>query len=156
MKKDELKKVLKPVIEECLKELIFEKGVLSSIISEVQGAPAQVVTENKQVAKQSYQQNEQEFIRKKSAEAHNKLYEHKKKLMEAIGKQSYGGVNIFEGVEPIDAPKENKSAPSAVEVLDPHNTGGIDLTEIPGMNKWGSIMEGMRGRGSMLPKIKKI
>jgi len=144
MKKDELKKVLKPVIEECLKELIFEKGVLSSIISEVQGAPAQVVVrENKQTTTQSYQQNEQEFIRKKSAEAHNKLYEHKKKLMDAVGKQAYGGVNIFEGVQPIDEPPapSQRSTPSAIEVLDPGNTGGINLGNIPGMGKWGKILQ---------------
>lgn len=143
MKKEELKKVLKPVIEECLKELIFEKGVLSSIISEVQGAPAQIVRESKQPATQSYQQNEQEFIRKKSAEAHNKLYEHKKKLMDAVGKQAYGGVNIFEGVQPMDEPPvpSQRNAPSAIEVLDPGNTGGVNLGNIPGMGKWGKILQ---------------
>ena len=141
MKKEELKRVLKPVIEECIRELIFEKGVLSSIISEVQGASAPVISEARQPTK-SYQQNEQEFIKKKSVEAHNKLFEHKKKLMEAVGKNSYGGVNIFEGVTPIDeAPAENKKAPSAIEVLDPGNTGGISLGNIPGMNKWGSILK---------------
>ena len=141
MKKEELKKVLKPVIEECIKELIFEKGFLSSIISEVQGASAPVINETRQPTK-SYQQNEQEFIKKKSAEAHNKLFEHKKKLMEAVGKNGYNGVNIFEGVTPIEeAPAENKKAPSAIEVLDPGNTGGINLGNIPGMNKWGSILK---------------
>ena len=141
MKKEELKRVLKPVIEECIRELIFEKGVLSSIINEVQGVSAPVISETRQPTK-SYQQNEQEFIKKKSVEAHNKLFEHKKKLMEAVGKNSYGGVNIFEGVTPIDeAPAENKKAPSAIEVLDPGNTGGISLGNIPGMNKWGSILK---------------
>ena len=141
MKKEELKNVLKPIIQECIKELIFEKGFLSSIINEVQGASAPTIIEARQPTK-SYQQNEQEFIKKKSVEAHNKLFEHKKKLMEAVGKNSYGGVNIFEGVTPIDeAPAENKKAPSAIEVLDPGNTGGISLGNIPGMNKWGSILK---------------
>ena len=141
MKKEELKNVLKPIIQECIKELIFEKGFLSSIINEVQGASAPTIIEARQPTK-SYQQNEQEFIKKKSVEAHNKLFEHKKKLMEAVGKNSYGGVNIFEGVTPIDeAPAENKKAPSAIEVLDPGNTGGINLGNIPGMNKWGSILK---------------
>ena len=141
MKKEELKNVLKPIIQECIKELIFEKGFLSSIINEVQGVSAPFISETRQPTK-SYQQNEQEFIRKKSVEAHNKLFEHKKKLMEAVGKNSYGGVNIFEGVTPIDeAPAENKKAPSAIEVLDPGNTGGINLNNIPGMGKWGSILK---------------
>ena len=35
MKKSELKTILKPLIKECIKEVIFEDGVLSSLISEV-------------------------------------------------------------------------------------------------------------------------
>jgi hypothetical protein len=34
MNKNELKKVLKPLIKECIKEVIFEDGTLSSIIAE--------------------------------------------------------------------------------------------------------------------------
>ena len=35
MKKEELKKVLKPLIKECIKEVMFEDGTLSTIIAEV-------------------------------------------------------------------------------------------------------------------------
>ena len=35
MNKNELKKVLRPLIKECIKEVIFEEGTLSTIISEV-------------------------------------------------------------------------------------------------------------------------
>ena len=35
MKKTELKNILKPLIKECIKEVIFEEGTLSTIISEV-------------------------------------------------------------------------------------------------------------------------
>lgn len=35
MNKNELKKVLKPLIKECIKEVMFEDGTLSSIIAEV-------------------------------------------------------------------------------------------------------------------------
>ena len=34
MKRDELKKILKPLIKECIKEVIFEEGVLSTLVSE--------------------------------------------------------------------------------------------------------------------------
>ena len=40
---NKLKKVLKPLIKECIKEIIFEDGVLSSIIREAQGAPTKQV-----------------------------------------------------------------------------------------------------------------
>ena len=47
-----LKKVLKPLIKECIKEIIFEDGVLSSIIREAQGTPTkQVVKEEKPFTK---------------------------------------------------------------------------------------------------------
>ena len=36
MDKAELKKILRPLIKECVKEVIFEDGTLSTIISEVQ------------------------------------------------------------------------------------------------------------------------
>ena len=35
MKKLELKQALKPLIKECIKEIIFEEGILSSLITEV-------------------------------------------------------------------------------------------------------------------------
>jgi hypothetical protein len=35
MKKEELKKMLRPLIKECIREVIFEDGSLSTIISEV-------------------------------------------------------------------------------------------------------------------------
>ena len=44
MKRDQLKKALKPVIVECVREALYEEGVLSSIISEVvQGLGANVI-----------------------------------------------------------------------------------------------------------------
>ena len=38
MNKKELKTVLKPLIRECIKDVIFEEGILSSLISEVLSA----------------------------------------------------------------------------------------------------------------------
>ena len=34
MKSEELKQVLKPLVKQCIKEVIFEDGVLSGIITE--------------------------------------------------------------------------------------------------------------------------
>jgi hypothetical protein len=38
MKKEDLKKILKPIIQECIKEALLEEGVLSNIIKEVNKA----------------------------------------------------------------------------------------------------------------------
>ena len=35
MKKQELAKILKPLVKQCIKEVLFEEGVLSNVISEV-------------------------------------------------------------------------------------------------------------------------
>ena len=51
MKKSELRQVLKPLIKECIKEVIFEEGILSNIVSEVaQGLGGQRIVETKQPA----------------------------------------------------------------------------------------------------------
>ena len=49
MKKQELQKILKPLIEECIKEVIFEEGVLSNLIKEVAAGlgPQQTIVEAK-------------------------------------------------------------------------------------------------------------
>ena len=48
MKKDELKKILKPLIKECIKEVMFEQGTLSAIVSEVvQGLGGSVISESR-------------------------------------------------------------------------------------------------------------
>lgn len=48
MKKEDLKKILKPIIQECIKEALLEEGVLSNIIKEVNKANgAKLVQEGK-------------------------------------------------------------------------------------------------------------
>ena len=48
MNKTELKKILRPLIKECIKEVIFEEGTLSTIISEVvKGTSETLVQESK-------------------------------------------------------------------------------------------------------------
>lgn len=151
LKKEELKLVLKPVIEECVREMIAEKGFLSSIINEVYVAAGNrtIVKEQQQ---SSYEQKESEFIRQKAQKSNQAIIEHKKKLMDIVEKNSRGsinGVNVFEGVEPLKesapalAARHSEQAPSAIEVLDPTNSGGVNLNNIPGMNRWSSVLKGV-------------
>ncbi len=48
MKKSELKSIIKPIVEECVRDVLFKEGVLSSIVSEVMiGVTGQqTITEN--------------------------------------------------------------------------------------------------------------
>lgn len=103
MKKSELKEILKPIIKKYVKEsikaIIFEDGVLSQIIREVVAAnsatAAPMVTEQKREA---------EYISHKTGESRTKLQEEQKKMLDSIGRNSFNGVNLFEGTTPI--PKE--------------------------------------------------
>jgi len=100
MKKSELKKILKPLIKECIKEAIFEDGVLSSLISEVLVGTAKLnshepvsVTENLITEQRTAQEKQEEYK--------EKIRDTKKKMLNAIGKESYNGVNLFEGTDPL-------------------------------------------------------
>jgi hypothetical protein len=49
VKKNELKKLIKPVVKECIHEVLLESGLLTNIVSEVaQGMSQNVIVENKQ------------------------------------------------------------------------------------------------------------
>ena len=52
MKKDELKKLIKPIIKECISEMLLEEGLLKNVVSQVtegMTVSAPVVTEQKKV-----------------------------------------------------------------------------------------------------------
>ena len=127
MKTNELKKVLKPLIKQCIKEVIFEEGVLSGIISEVvKGVDtAPVIREQKQVSKP----------KPTNGVAKKKLEEQRKKMMEAIGRDAYNGVNVFEGVEP--APRESNSH-SPLANISPGDAG-VDISQLFNSN-WSKMI----------------
>ena len=120
MKREELKKILKPLIKECIKEVLFEEdGTLSHIISEVatglSSAPKQVVRE---VASPAIRREDQV----------KKLSERKRKLLDSIGREAYGGIDIFEGTTPISNPSQGHGALKDQNPNDP----GVDISKIFG------------------------
>ena len=96
MKKSDLKKIIK----ECVKEILFEEGVLSSLVAEVAVGITKaqgIVVETKQP-----QQNTAALQEAKEEEAEarrKKLLETKRKMLDAIGNQKMA--NVFEGTEPL-------------------------------------------------------
>ena len=127
MKKSQLKRVIKPIVEECLNEVLLEKGLLSSIISEVvkgiqplQQSPMQQrpqMQENKLMQQQRQELQEQKFEMMKAQ---------KRKLLDAAG----FGVDVFSGTEPIeeaaDPSNGQAGALSGVAPSDP----GVDIAGI--------------------------
>ena len=87
MKRSELKKIIKPLVLECINEvLLSEQGMLSN--------------------------------------------KHRKSLMDSLGKDSYGGINLFEGIEP--APAQRKPEHSAANPIGNVAPGdpGVDISGI--------------------------
>jgi len=103
MKQNELKKALKPLIKQCIKEVIFEEGVLSTIISEVVKSTANqsFLMENSEKAKESPPRRSGVEEGKRLEEKRSQLQETRKKMLDAIGHDSLNGINIFEGTEPL-------------------------------------------------------
>ncbi len=135
MKKNELKKILKPLIKECIKEVIFEEGALSTIISEVMKG----TSSSQQIVETKAQQPKQDFARqeKKLQEAK----ERKRKLLDSIGRDAYNGVNLFEGTTP--APASQESGRGALSGVDPRDPG-VDISSF--MGKSSLIWQKMAGK----------
>lgn len=135
MKKSELKKIIK----ECVKEVIFEDGTLSGIISEVvQGlGTANLVQEQRRPAVST----------EAEAQAQAKLNETRKHMRDAIGASSYEDVKqrfanpeMFEGTKPL---AESKGQGGALSGIDPGDAG-VDISNIPGFGKWGTVASATR------------
>jgi hypothetical protein len=120
MKKNELKKILKPLIKECIKEVIFEEGALSTIISEVMKGTSgsQKIVETRQ-PKQDFARQERKMQEAK---------ERKRKLLDSIGKDAYNGVNLFEGTTPTSAPASGQGQ-GPLDGVAP-NDPGVDISGI--------------------------
>ena len=126
MKKSELRQVLKPLIKECIKEVIFEEGVLSNIVSEVaQGLGGQTIIETKQQPAEPQRNYEEE-----NQIAQQKLQETRKRMLDAIGSESYNGVDLFAGTTPRVAPTESKKG-DPLSGIDPRDAG-VDINKIFG------------------------
>lgn len=136
MKKSELKTVLRPLIKECVKEVMFEDGILSGLISEViQGLGGQVLSENKTAQRQNVpeRQNNEEKSRQQQVakiKAMEQAAQTRKKMSEAVGKGAYGGVDLFEGTIPSSSPTETKQG-DPLAGLDP-NDAGVDISNLFG------------------------
>ena len=126
MKKADLKKAIKPLVKECIHEVLLEEGLLSNIVSEVAvGMQGNVIKEDSisrpQVTKNNTQQ-QSDFA--------NKLKEQKRRMLDAIGKDAYNGVDLFEGTSP--APAQQQQQPAGAVDLGSPNDSGVDISSLMG------------------------
>ena len=128
MKKADLKKLIKPIIKECMHEVIIESGVLSNIVSEVAKGMGNMIVEAKEPEQAPLQEAPQRNVNQEAIEIQKqRLAQKRQMLSKAVGDSAYA--NIFEGVEPMDAPAEGAAAASpmsGVSAKDP----GVDISGI--------------------------
>jgi hypothetical protein len=129
MKKSELRQVLKPLIKECIKEVIFEEGILSNIVSEVaQGLGGQTIVEAKKPAPPQRDYETENRVAKQ------KLQETRKRMLDAVGKDAYNGVDLFAGTTPSSTPADSKNG-DPLSGVNPTDSG-VDISQLfGGVNK---------------------
>ena len=137
MKRSELKKMIK----ECVKEVLFEEeGILSSVIAEVTLglAQAQNLLEEQKTAKITKEQKEKVSLRatEEDERARKQLLETKRKMLDAIGKETMQGV--FEGTEPLRGPTTPAHSPLAGR---DQSDAGIDISGLFSVagKKWNAL-----------------
>tara|TARA_A100001234_G_C12559028_1_gene356562 strand:- start:409 stop:870 length:462 start_codon:yes stop_codon:yes gene_type:complete len=146
MKKSELKQLIKPIVEECIKDALLTSGLLTSVISEVvAGVQKGLVTEQMKVPIQEEKKEQKNTI---SEDERQKIVQNKKKLLDAIGTSSYNGVDVFEGTKPLKkggSTSNSSGGYKAFEGVDPNDPGvNIDkLTKNLG-GVWKKLAEGKK------------
>ena len=130
MNKKELKAALKPLIKECIKEVMFEEGVLSSVIQEVvKGTSAQMVTEVER--KVAPARTQKERVRTGRPDPAQALQERKNKLLNAIGADAFNGIDIFEGTTPASQGRTVGEGKHMPDVLgDDPTDAGVDISNL--------------------------
>jgi hypothetical protein len=121
MKSAEFKKILKPLIKQTIKEVLFEEGILSNIVSEVaKGLSGDLVVETKT------KKNNNAELKRKELQYERSRQERIKRLNESTSFNS----NVFENTQPI--PTSNTHSPLAGTSAD---DSGINISEIQKLAK---------------------
>lgn len=156
MNKIELKNILKPLIKHCIKEVLLEEGILSTVISEVikgtqpkltntarykppvlhntTDAPTSDLHEQ-QARKQLIQQQRQDLLEEKE----RLLQEQKQKMFTATGL----GSDIFKGVQPLTLGGSLDETPVRGSLADvAPGDPGVDIAGIMalGGDKWKKLV----------------
>ena len=139
MKKSELKSIIK----ECVKEVLFEEGVLSNLVAEVAFGIAKAqapIVEAKQQAPQVNTAAMQEAREQEEETRRKKLLETKRKMLDAMGNSKMA--NVFEGTEPLKQGGSPSASPAHGPMAnrDP-NDAGVDISGLFSLagQKWNAL-----------------
>ena len=139
MKKSELKSIIK----ECVKEVLFEEGVLSNLVAEVAFGIAKAqapIVEAKQQTPQMNTAAIQEAREQEEEARRKKLLETKRKMLDAMGSSKMA--NVFEGTEPLKQGGSPSTSPAHGPMAnrDP-NDAGVDISGLFSLagQKWNAL-----------------
>jgi len=146
MKKTELKKILKPLVTECIKEVMFEDGVLSGIITEVARGMASSIAPPEPPPPPADPVMERMQRNAFDAAPPDRLADQKNKLMAAIGRDAYNGVDLFEGTTPAPA-QTGASQQASPMAHQPPSDPGVDISNLFGSvaPNWNAHMNTIKG-----------
>lgn len=138
MKKSELKNIIK----ECVKEILFDEGVLSNIVAEVAFGitkAQKTLVESTPVTQSNNLDNEESRIREQE-ERKKSILETKRKMLNAIGSSKLS--NVFEGTEPLkEGGQPGKVSPHGpMSGRDPRDAG-VDISGLFSLagQKWQNL-----------------
>lgn len=117
---------------------MFEEGVLSGIVAEVAGAlhrprvaESRPMHSETKIEDNNFKEMRQESVR----EQRTRMSATRQQLLEAVGRDAYNGVDLFEGTKPLSSPAP---APGASPATSGPLTGisaddkGVDITQLFG------------------------
>lgn len=144
MDRKELKNLIKPLVQECVqesvKEILLESGLLSKVITEVVKGISPILVEQKQ-EKETHKSKYEEILNKSEK---NKLSETRKHLLDSIGKTSYNGVNVFEGIsQTIPDEQPETSVANPMSGISAHDRG-VDIESLFDFNKAKILAQGKK------------
>ena len=132
MKKNELKQILKPMIKECVREALYEEGLLSNVVAEVvKGMKTAPLNESKTYAPPAPPTPSETEASEEAAAIRAKSRETRRQLMEAIGKDAYNGIDLFEGTSALTNHEAAEPRAGSVDLGDPRDEG-VDISSIMG------------------------
>ena len=131
MKKSDLKQLIKPLVKECIHEVLLEEGLLSNVVAEVaKGMQGNLMTETQQRPPEALFDNNLQ-MKRKADDTRSKLNERRKKLMDSIGGDAYNGVNLFEGTEALTGYEASQAKGGSVDLGHPQDAG-VDISSLVG------------------------
>lgn len=131
LKQEQLKKIIKPLIKECLTEILMEQG-LKKVIEEAVAQPPHI---QKQVEQPLYEQKEKQFLKNNLPNQKDTLLEKRKELAQKIG---MSGFDPFKGTMPIDSGDNSQGFENLVPEVQtmPGISGrGVDISGLLGNSK---------------------